>query len=104
MASQIHDLLSVILRLCVKSETGHLPPAMLSNIGQFAQHVFPAPNLLPLLMNFRTLQRIHVFVEAQQSPSKIKRFFRHSENTAQLEECKTALRHALDIFGVCSLP
>ncbi|KAJ7245905.1 hypothetical protein B0H12DRAFT_1220652, partial [Mycena haematopus] len=86
MVSQIDELLSVILHLCVKSDSAEdtLSPATLHNIGKFAH----------------TLQKIHSFIEAQQNNSKFRRFFRQSENTAQLEVCNAELRHALDVFGV----
>ncbi|KAJ6627907.1 hypothetical protein B0H10DRAFT_316632 [Mycena sp. CBHHK59/15] len=84
MVSQINDLLAAILRLCVKSETGDLAPGTLQNIGKFTE----------------TLTKINSFVEGQQSGSKIKRFFRQSENTAQLDACKAGLRQALDVFGI----
>ncbi|KAJ7503644.1 hypothetical protein B0H11DRAFT_1983671 [Mycena galericulata] len=86
MVSQIDELLSVLLHLCVKSDSAGdtLSPATLHNIGKFAD----------------TLQKIHSFIEAQQKNSKFRRFFRQSENTAQLEVCNAGLRHALDLFGV----
>ncbi|KAJ6586408.1 hypothetical protein DFH09DRAFT_1359742 [Mycena vulgaris] len=85
MVSQIDELLSVILHLCAKSDVeSDLSPATLHNIGAFAD----------------TLQKVHSFIRAQQNTSMFKRLFRHGENTAQLEECHSGLRHALDIFGV----
>ncbi|KAJ7036095.1 hypothetical protein C8F04DRAFT_1096173 [Mycena alexandri] len=86
MVSQIDELLSAIIHLCVKSDSAEdtLSPATLHNIGKFAD----------------TLQKIHSFIEAQQNSSKFRRFFRQSENTAQLEACNVGLRHALDVFGV----
>ncbi|KAJ6511020.1 hypothetical protein C8R45DRAFT_1068855 [Mycena sanguinolenta] len=86
MVSQIDELLSAILHLCVKSDSAEdtLSPATLRNIGKFAD----------------TLQKIHSFIEAQQKNSKFRRFFRQNENTAQLEVCNAGLRHALDVFGV----
>ncbi|KAF7340686.1 NB-ARC domain-containing protein [Mycena sanguinolenta] len=86
MVSQIDELLSAILHLCVESDSAEdtLSPATLHNIGKFAD----------------TLQKIHSFIEAQQKNSKFRRFFRQSENTAQLEVCNAGLRHALDVFGV----
>ncbi|KAJ7058358.1 P-loop containing nucleoside triphosphate hydrolase protein [Mycena amicta] len=91
MVSQIDELLSVILRICVGSDfqRAHgqpptLPPGMLYNIGTFAD----------------TLQKIHSFIELQQNTSLIKRFFRQGENTALLEACRSGLNHAVDVFGV----
>ncbi|KAJ7185228.1 hypothetical protein C8R46DRAFT_1025322 [Mycena filopes] len=82
MVSQIDELLSVILQLCLKGD--ELSPATLHNVGRFAD----------------TLQKVHSFVRAQQSTTVLKRLFRQSENTALLAECHAGLRHALDVFGV----
>ncbi|KAJ7692994.1 hypothetical protein B0H17DRAFT_1060543 [Mycena rosella] len=86
MVSQIDELLSVILHLCTDSEGGGMSPSTLHNIGKLAD----------------TLQKIHSFVQAQQNTSRFKRLFRHGENAAQLGECHSGLRHALDVFGVRS--
>jgi hypothetical protein len=48
----------------------------------------------------RTLHKIYTFVEAQQDGNKIKRFFRHSEMTALLKDCKSGLDRALEVFKV----
>ncbi|KAJ7163516.1 P-loop containing nucleoside triphosphate hydrolase protein, partial [Mycena crocata] len=84
MVSNIDELLSVILHLCKSESSGNLSPARLHDIGRFAE----------------TLQKIHCFIEAQQNTSRFKRIFRQSENSAQLEECNSGLRHALDVFGI----
>ncbi|KAJ7723883.1 P-loop containing nucleoside triphosphate hydrolase protein [Mycena metata] len=88
MVSEIDELLSAILHLYVKSDSAEdaLSPATLHNIGEFVD----------------TLQKIHSFIEAQQNNSKFRRFFRQSDNTAQLGVCTAGLRHALDVFGVRS--
>ncbi|KAJ7670588.1 P-loop containing nucleoside triphosphate hydrolase protein [Mycena polygramma] len=82
MISHIDELISVILRLCIKEDD--LSPATLHNIGRFAD----------------TLQKIHSYVTSQQNTSLLKRLFRQSENAALLEACNSGLRHALDVFGV----
>ncbi|KAJ7061588.1 P-loop containing nucleoside triphosphate hydrolase protein, partial [Mycena amicta] len=87
LVSQIDELLAVILRICVGSESHEsqaIAPTMLNNLGNFAA----------------TLQKIHSFVELQQNTSLIKRFFRQGENTALLEACRSGLSHAVDVFGV----
>ncbi|KAF7314916.1 NB-ARC domain-containing protein [Mycena indigotica] len=104
MVSQIDELLAVILRLCIRSETegGHpIPPGMLYNMGSFAEHVLICVVYTKHSHLFRsTLQKIHSFVEAQQNTSLIKGFFRQGENSALLEACRSGLSHALDVFGV----
>ncbi|KAJ7500049.1 hypothetical protein FB451DRAFT_49685 [Mycena latifolia] len=47
-----------------------------------------------------TLQKIHVFVNAQHDGSTLKRFFRQSETTALLKKCQQGLQQALDVFKV----
>ncbi|KAJ7732134.1 hypothetical protein B0H16DRAFT_1468701 [Mycena metata] len=46
----------------------------------------------------RTLHQIHTFVEAQQSGSKVKKFFRQGELNTLLKDCKAGLRNGLDFF------
>ncbi|KAJ6619247.1 hypothetical protein B0H10DRAFT_1183073 [Mycena sp. CBHHK59/15] len=85
MVEQINELLWAIVNLCVNSNTGDvLPPSILHNIGDFAQ----------------TLQKIHSYVEGQLKMGKIKRFFRQGESSQQLDECKTGLQHAVELFSV----
>ncbi|KAJ7032413.1 hypothetical protein C8F04DRAFT_1107515 [Mycena alexandri] len=67
LVSGIDELLSVILQLPVQGD--ELSPAMLHNMGRFAN----------------TLQKIYSFVKGQQNATVLKRIFRQSENTA-LEE------------------
>ncbi|KAJ7185241.1 hypothetical protein C8R46DRAFT_375208 [Mycena filopes] len=82
MVSQIDELLSFILELCVKGDD--LPPIMLHNLGKFAE----------------TLQKVHSFMKSQQNANVLKRIFRQSENASLLEECNMALKHTLRVFGV----
>jgi hypothetical protein len=49
---------------------------------------------------FRALQKIHTFVEAQQSGSKVKSFFRQGEMSTLLKDCKDGLKQGLDFFQV----
>jgi hypothetical protein len=48
----------------------------------------------------RTLQRILLFVEAQQDGNKFKNFFRKTELARLLEDCHIRLAHASEIFKV----
>ncbi|KAJ7866488.1 hypothetical protein B0H13DRAFT_2670743 [Mycena leptocephala] len=85
LLENIHHILYAIVNLHIKSETvGSLPPSMLGHIGGFME----------------TLHKIYTFVEAQQDGNKIKRFFRHSEMTALLKDCKSGLDRALEVFKV----
>lgn len=52
---------------------------------------------------FRTLHKIHTFVEAQQSGSKIKKFFRQGELSALLKGCQEGMQQGLDFFQVNTL-
>ncbi|KAJ7770762.1 hypothetical protein B0H16DRAFT_220076 [Mycena metata] len=78
-----HQLLSAIIGVYIESDTGaELPPSTLNQIVKFTE----------------TLHKIHTYVEAQQSGSKIKRFFRQGELNALLKDCKEGLQQGLDFF------
>ncbi|KAJ7779595.1 hypothetical protein B0H16DRAFT_1829544 [Mycena metata] len=78
-----HQLLSAIVGVYIKSDTGaELPPSMLNQIAKFTE----------------TLHKIHTYVEAQQSGSKVKRFFRQGELNALLKDSKEGLQQGLDFF------
>jgi hypothetical protein len=102
LVAEIHDLLWVIIDLCVNSQsTDFLPPAILHIIRNFARlvpFVFHAP--LVVTWSHRTLQKIHSLVETQLTVGTLKRFLRGG-NTRQLEMCKAEMRHALEAFAVC---
>jgi hypothetical protein len=49
---------------------------------------------------YRTLHKIHTFVEAQQDGSKINYFFRHGEMNMLLKDCHSGLDEALEVFKV----
>jgi hypothetical protein len=51
----------------------------------------------------RTLHKIHTFVEAQQNSSKVKKFFRQSEMSTLLKECRLGLQQGLNFFEVSHL-
>ncbi|KAJ7034342.1 hypothetical protein C8F04DRAFT_1234377 [Mycena alexandri] len=80
-----HELLKAIIGVYIKSDTGpELPPSILNEIAKFIE----------------TLHKIHTFVEAQQSGSKIKNFFRQGELSVLLKDCKAGLQQGLDFFNI----
>jgi hypothetical protein len=58
---------------------------------------------LILITVVRTLHKIHTFVEAQQKGSILKKFFRQSEMSTLLKDCKAGLQQGLENFQVCHL-
>ncbi|KAJ7041797.1 hypothetical protein C8F04DRAFT_1230249 [Mycena alexandri] len=85
LMEQANELLNAIIGVYINSDTaGDLAPAVLSQIAQFTQ----------------TLHKIHTFVEAQQSGSKIKKFFRHGELSILLKDCKAELQQGLQFFKI----
>ncbi|KAK7006164.1 AAA domain-containing protein [Favolaschia claudopus] len=87
MAEQIHDVLRGIIALQIASGPNNLlPPAVLHDIGFFAE----------------TLNKLQIWIENQQRASKIRRLFRQTEETAQLEVSKAGLKQALEVLGTQS--
>ncbi|KAJ6550836.1 P-loop containing nucleoside triphosphate hydrolase protein, partial [Mycena vulgaris] len=85
LTEQIHQLLYAIIGLHINSgASGELAPSMLHNLGKFTE----------------TLNKVNVFVEAQQGRSIIKQFFRKGEMTTLLRDCKVGLQQALEDFKV----
>ncbi|KAJ6556156.1 hypothetical protein B0H19DRAFT_1235442, partial [Mycena capillaripes] len=83
LMERTHQLLEAIIAVHVHSETGgEFPPSILNSIGNFT----------------RTIHKIHTFVEAQQSGSKVKNFFRQGEMSSLLKECKAGLQQGFDFF------
>ncbi|KAF7333835.1 ATPase-AAA-core domain-containing protein [Mycena venus] len=83
LIEQTHGLLTAIIAVYIKSNTGgELPPSMLNQIGRFTE----------------TLHKICVFVEAQQNGSKLKKIFWHTEVNTLLKDCKTGLQEGYDFF------
>ncbi|KAJ7035317.1 P-loop containing nucleoside triphosphate hydrolase protein, partial [Mycena alexandri] len=81
----IHQLLNAIMGVYIESDTGaELPPSVLNQVAKFTE----------------TLHKIHTFVEAQQSGSKIKKFFRQGELSTLLKGCKEGLQQGLDFFQI----
>ncbi|KAJ7142081.1 hypothetical protein C8R43DRAFT_1199999 [Mycena crocata] len=85
LMEHVHTLLYAIMAVHVKSEVGGIqPPAVIGHIGKVME----------------AIQKVHVFVEAQQDGNIIRSFLRQSGNTALLNECKQDLQQALDVFKV----
>ncbi|KAJ7085966.1 hypothetical protein C8R43DRAFT_965132 [Mycena crocata] len=85
LMEKTHGLLYAITTLNMKSECdSELPLITLANLAKFIE----------------TLHKIHTYVEAQQSKSKIRQFFRQGEMSALLKDCKTEIQEALDTFEV----
>ncbi|KAJ7724644.1 hypothetical protein B0H16DRAFT_1698583 [Mycena metata] len=88
LMEQAHQVLSAIIELYVKSDTGgDLAPRMLNNIANFTQ----------------TLHKIHTFVEAQQNGNKVKKFFQQGEMNALLKDCKAELQQGFDFFQIVNI-
>ncbi|KAJ7920642.1 hypothetical protein B0H13DRAFT_2421156 [Mycena leptocephala] len=85
LLEQTYELLNAVLMVHVRSETGGvLPPSVLSHIGKFTE----------------TLHKIHTFVEAQQSASKVRNFFRQGEMSTLFKDCKVGLQQGFEIFQI----
>ncbi|KAJ7496575.1 hypothetical protein FB451DRAFT_1359182 [Mycena latifolia] len=82
MVEHIYEIICVIINVC-EVDSG-LSSAMLRSISTFIQ----------------TLQKVHSFIRSQLDRGLVKRLVRHVENAQQIGECKAALRHAMDLFGV----
>ncbi|KAJ7708573.1 hypothetical protein B0H16DRAFT_1901158 [Mycena metata] len=88
LMEQTHNILNAIIGVYVKSDTGsELPPSTLHEIANFTQ----------------TLHMIHTFIEAQQSGSKVKKFFRQGELNGLLKDCKKGLQEGIKFFQVDTL-
>ncbi|KAJ7140340.1 hypothetical protein C8R46DRAFT_1200749 [Mycena filopes] len=79
------QLLAAVVDVYLKSDNGEdLAPSVLNQIGNLTT----------------TLHKIHAFIEAQQTGSKLKIFFRQGELGALLKSCKADLQHELAFFSV----
>ncbi|KAJ7114348.1 hypothetical protein C8R44DRAFT_855642 [Mycena epipterygia] len=83
MVEEIHQLLCALMGLCIHSED-ICTPKMLDQIAEFAF----------------TLQKLHSCLKAQRELGTIKRLFKQSEITVQLDSCEKELRAASEIFTV----
>ncbi|KAJ7635206.1 hypothetical protein FB45DRAFT_1143274 [Roridomyces roridus] len=80
VVSRVNVILSVILDLCIEADgSSNVSPEILRDIGEFAD----------------TLQKVHSFIEAQQSSSSFKRIFRQG---AQFKACEDGLDRAFSVF------
>ncbi|KAJ7774004.1 P-loop containing nucleoside triphosphate hydrolase protein [Mycena metata] len=85
LMEHIHQLLNAIIGVYIKSDTGaELSPSVLNQMAKFTE----------------TLHKIYAFVEAQQSGSKVKKFFRQAELHTLLKDCKAGLQQGLDFFQI----
>ncbi|KAJ6592490.1 hypothetical protein B0H19DRAFT_1055209 [Mycena capillaripes] len=79
LLEETYKLLHAIIFVLMKSNTGgELQPDTLKHIANFTE----------------TLYKIHTFVDAQRTGSKIKTLFRRGEMSALLKDCKTGLEQA----------
>ena len=56
-----------------------------------------------LTIFYRTLHKVHAFVEAQQDKSKLRKLFRRGEMNTLLNNCHAGLQEAIDAFKVKTL-
>ncbi|KAJ7493994.1 hypothetical protein FB451DRAFT_1491588 [Mycena latifolia] len=83
LMENIHGVLYAIIILHITSETGEpLSPTTLVHIGKFTE----------------TLHKIHMFVQVQQDGNKIRNFFRQSEMSTMLKECREGIQQAMEVF------
>ncbi|KAJ7478635.1 hypothetical protein B0H11DRAFT_1280095 [Mycena galericulata] len=82
MVEQIYEIVCAIINIC-ENTTG-LSSAMLRSLSTLIE----------------ALQKVHSCIRNQLDRSLMKRIVRHIENTQQLDECKAALQHSMDVFGV----
>lgn len=102
LMENIHAILYVIIDLHVKSETpGSLPPVISDRVGKFTEYfVFHGFISNYWFNQYRTLHKIHTFLEAQQDGNKIKNFFRQNEMNTLRKDCQAGLEDALTVFKV----
>ncbi|KAJ7838257.1 hypothetical protein B0H13DRAFT_2367628 [Mycena leptocephala] len=81
MLEEIHRMLCTLTSLCIHSEDIR-SPEMLNHIAQYAI----------------TLQKFHSCLVSQRELGTIKRLFKQSEITAQLDACEGELRRASEMF------
>ncbi|KAJ7734433.1 hypothetical protein B0H16DRAFT_1467562 [Mycena metata] len=85
LMNQSQQLLVKIIALYLEADGGiEFPPSTLNQIVIFTE----------------TLHKVHVFVEEQQTGSKVKAFFRQGEMSALLKACVAGLQEGLDFFQV----
>ncbi|KAJ7146642.1 hypothetical protein C8R44DRAFT_845702 [Mycena epipterygia] len=83
LMEKVHQVIYSITNLHIKTGDGvSLPPATLYNLGRLAE----------------TLHKVYAFIDSQQDRNKIKHFFRQSEMKTLLNECRTGLQQAVEVF------
>ncbi|KAJ7479612.1 hypothetical protein FB451DRAFT_1365369 [Mycena latifolia] len=85
LVQNVHQILYAIVNLHMNSNPpGVLSPATVHHLGEFTE----------------TLHKIHSFIKAQQDGSKMKNFFRQSEMSSLLKDCRTRVEKALEVFKI----
>lgn len=104
LVQQIHELVSAVLGIYETIRIdGILPPAILHDIGEFAEYVKSQFDLYLQKLTFRRLlNRIHSCLKTRQGYGKLKRLLKLSENQIQLKLSKEELQVALEKFRVSS--
>ncbi|KAJ7182355.1 hypothetical protein C8R43DRAFT_1144242 [Mycena crocata] len=84
MTEKISTLLYAIISVHMEADGGaDLSPSMLHYVGKFTE----------------TVQKIHVFVEAQ-GKFKMRHLFRQGDMSTLLEECRAGLQYSLDTLTI----
>jgi uncharacterized CHY-type Zn-finger protein len=99
MVEDIHLVLCALMGLCIDSDN-IASPQLLEHIADYAQCVPPTRRINVILIQFRTLQKFHACLKAQKELGNLKRLFKQSEITQQLNTCKRDLSNACNIFTV----
>ncbi|KAJ7037320.1 hypothetical protein C8F04DRAFT_1180726 [Mycena alexandri] len=91
LMEHVNKLLNAIVGVYLKSDTGvELPPNIVNQITKFTECFY--------ISKLMTLHRIHTFVEAQQSSSKVRKFLKQGELNALLKDCKAGLQEGFVFF------
>ncbi|KAJ6470398.1 hypothetical protein C8R45DRAFT_1166001 [Mycena sanguinolenta] len=87
LLENVHQVLFAIINLHIKSEAaGSLSPAMTEHVGRF----------------MKTLQKIYIYIEAQQDRNKLKQLFRSIEMNNLVKGCHEELDEAKKTFEVAT--
>lgn len=98
----VYQVLLAIANLHIKSETpGSLPVSTMDHLRKFTEYMYSTSQYLLMTDElYRTIHKIHTFVEAQQEGNRLKNFFRRSEMNSLLKDCHGGLQKALELFKV----
>ncbi|KAJ7859837.1 hypothetical protein B0H14DRAFT_2577002 [Mycena olivaceomarginata] len=89
LLEQIHELLTAIVILHVKSDAGgEMPIEVLHHVGKFTV----------LTSGIRILHKIHTFVEAQTENNRVKSFFRQGGISTLFKVCQAGLPQSFEFF------